>query len=107
MDVIHTESATDIFDGISYGKGASWLNQTFHFFGREVLKAGLASYFKEYSFKNTSLDDFIKHLSEAAVKCGVDRDFKAWSHSWLKSAGCNIIWHDVVEEDGKIKKFTV
>jgi len=25
-DVIHTDSARDIFDGISYGKGASWLN---------------------------------------------------------------------------------
>jgi len=26
MDCIHTESAQDIFDGISYGKGAAWLN---------------------------------------------------------------------------------
>ena len=29
VDVPHTEMACDIFDGISYGKGASWLNQTF------------------------------------------------------------------------------
>jgi len=26
VDVIHTEAAQDIFDGISYGKGAAWLN---------------------------------------------------------------------------------
>lgn len=25
-EVIHTVAADDIFDGISYGKGASWLN---------------------------------------------------------------------------------
>ena len=45
MDCIHTESAQDIFDGISYGKGASWLNQTFNFFGREVFKVGIKTYF--------------------------------------------------------------
>ena len=34
-------------------------------------------------------------------------DFKSWAESWLKTAGCNEIWHDIEEEDGKIKKFTV
>jgi hypothetical protein len=34
-------------------------------------------------------------------------DFIAWTDSWLKTAGCNYIWHDIVEENGKIKKFTV
>jgi aminopeptidase N len=43
-------AAQDIFDGISYGKGASWLNQTFFLFGREVFKKGIKSYFEEYSF---------------------------------------------------------
>jgi len=66
LDVIHSDAAQDIFDGISYGKGAAWLNQTFHYFGREVFKVGLASYFKEFSYKNTSLEDFLGHLSAAA-----------------------------------------
>jgi aminopeptidase N len=66
LDVIHTEAAADIFDGISYGKGASWLNQAFRLFGREVFTRGLASYFKEFSFKNSTLDDFVRHLQQAA-----------------------------------------
>lgn len=53
LDVPHTEAANDIFDGISYGKGAAWLNQTFHLYGREVFKVGIASYFKEFAFKNS------------------------------------------------------
>jgi aminopeptidase N len=66
VDVIHTEAASDIFDGISYGKGASWLNQAFNLFGREVFQVGLASYFKEFAYKNSTLDDFIRHMGDAA-----------------------------------------
>ena len=29
------------------------------------------------------------------------------SETWLKTAGCNIIWHDIEEKDGLITKFTV
>jgi aminopeptidase N len=50
VDVIHTQAAQDIFDGISYGKGAAWLNQTFNFIGREVFSIGIASYFKQYAY---------------------------------------------------------
>jgi len=31
----------------------------------------------------------------------------AWADTWLKTSGLCYIWHDIVEEDGKIKKFTV
>ena len=96
-----------MFDGISYGKGAAWLNQILTLFGREIFKMGIASYFKQYAYQNTSLEDFIRHMHEAAVKCNSPIDFQKWSHTWLKCAGPNIIWHDVTEEGGKITKFTV
>jgi aminopeptidase N len=107
VEVIHTEAATDMFDGISYGKGAAWLNQILTLFGREIFKTGIATYFKEYAYQNTSLGDFIRHMHEAAIKCQSPIDFEKWSHTWLKCAGPNIIWHDVTEEAGKITKFTV
>ena len=47
-------------------------------------------------------------MDKAAKACNItDYDFVAWSASWLKTAGCNIIWHDIKEENGKIKKLTV
>ena len=92
VDVIHTEAAQDIFDGISYGKGASWLNQTFYQFGRDVFSVGVESYFKEFAFKNTKLDDFIKHMEAAAKKVGIKTDFVAWCNTFLKTSGCNVIW---------------
>ena len=66
VNVINTDAAQDIFDGISYGKGASWLKQTFHRFGREVFKTAVESYFEEFKYQNTQLDDFFRHVGEAA-----------------------------------------
>lgn len=72
-----------------------------------MFQIGIESYFKEYSFQNTKLDDFIRHMNEACKKLNIEGDFIAWTDSWLKTAGCNYIWHDIEEDGGKIKKFTV
>ena len=71
VDVQSTGVACDIFDGISYGKGASWLHQLIFFFGKEVLTAGLRTYFAKYPFMNTERKDFIFELSQAAVNLGI------------------------------------
>ena len=97
--------AEDIFDGISYGKGAQWLNQTFFFFGREVFEVGIASYFQEYAFKNADQDDFLKHMNKAATQINLKGDLVAWSIPCLKTAGCNTIWHEMEESNGKIDRF--
>ena len=71
---------------------------------------GIETYFAEYSFKNTELGDFIRHMNDAAIKVGIKEDFKGWCDTWLKTAGCNIIWHEVEADkpnDGVIKKFVV
>jgi aminopeptidase N len=107
VEVPDSDAADDIFDGISYGKGAAFLNQAFFLFGREVFLIGLASYFKEYAFQNTQLVDFVRHMSKAAATLKIERDFAQWATTWLQSAGCNIIWHEIEEEAGVIKKFTV
>lgn len=65
-EVVHTGKAQDIFDGISYGKGASFLHQMIFFLGKDLLKEGLRTYFEKYSFKNTTLEQFIAELSAAA-----------------------------------------
>mmetsp|Transcript_26100 Transcript_26100/g.35623 ORF Transcript_26100/g.35623 Transcript_26100/m.35623 type:complete len:120 (-) Transcript_26100:1348-1707(-) len=75
-DVTDTGAADLIFDGISYGKGASFLHQLVFYFGMEVLKEGLATYFAKYSFKNTELHQFIGELSAAAKKLGIEEDME-------------------------------
>ena len=87
----NTEDAQNIFDGISYGKGASFLKQLFYFFGEDVLKAGLKSYFTRYAFGNTELGDFLAELGKAAKNFNFKENLVEWSSTWLKSSGINII----------------
>ena len=88
---MNTGVAQDIFDGISYGKGAAFLHQMIFYLGTDVLKEGLKTYFKKYSFKNTVLDDFIAELSDASTRLGLQVNFREWSDTWLRKAGCSEI----------------
>ena len=87
-EVEHTGVAQDIFDSISYGKGAAFLHQMVFYVGKDVLKAGLKTYFQKYRFKNTEMSDFIAELSDAATRLGLQVDFRNWCDSWLTTAGC-------------------
>lgn len=86
-----TADAEDIFDGISYGKGAAWLKQMLFMYGEDTLKEGLKTYFAKYSFKNTELKDFVIELAKGAKTVGAvknEQEMLDWSDSWLKTAGC-------------------
>lgn len=48
-----TSEAESIFDGISYGKGSSWLKQVYYIIGHEAMSAGLEKYFSRHAWKNT------------------------------------------------------
>lgn len=80
-DTLHAEA---IFDGITYGKGASSLKQLSYYIGEEQFKEGLQRYFQKFAFKNTTLADFIKMLSEAS-----GQDLTSWQKAWLQTSGVN------------------
>lgn len=64
-EVNDTEQANSLFDGISYGKGSSFLRQLFHVLGFEAVRAGLHLYFEKFQWQNTTLPDFIGCLTAA------------------------------------------
>jgi len=78
------------------------LKQLYYYFGSDVLRRGLKSYFKKYAFKNTELKDFLQELSKAAITVGIKEDLMKWSLSWLESSGINIIKTQFDEENGFI-----
>lgn len=41
------------------------MKQLVFFFGHDLLKEGLKTYFGKYSFKNTQLKDFIAEMADA------------------------------------------
>lgn len=58
--------AASIFDNITYPKGASVLQQLKTYVGEEHFRTGMAAYFARHAWGNTTLQDLIDSLSEAA-----------------------------------------
>ena len=85
-DMVDIDTVAGNFDGISYAKGASVLQQLVAHVGRDNFIAGLQKYFTKHAFKNTTLDDL---LSELTITSG--RDLKPWVSTWLQTAGVNTL----------------
>ena len=74
------------FDGISYAKGASVLQQLVAHVGRENFITGLRKYFAKHAYANTELSDLITELEAASGK-----NLTAWVATWLRTAGVNTL----------------
>ena len=86
VPILDTEAAQAGFDGITYGKGASALKQLSFYLGEEEFKDGLQRYFQKFAFKNATLGDFFKQLSEAS-----DTHLGKWEKEWMQTSGLNRI----------------
>ena len=82
------------FDGISYAKGASVLQQLVAHVGRDNFIAGLRKYFAKHAYANTELSDLITELEAASGK-----DLTAWVATWLRTAGVTTL-RPVITLDG-------
>ncbi len=82
------------FDGISYAKGASVLQQLVAHVGRDNFLAGLRKYFAKHAYKNTELSDLITELEATSGK-----DLTSWVATWLRTAGVNTL-RPIVTLDG-------
>ena len=89
LDAVRTN-----FDGISYAKGASVLQQLVAHVGRDNFIKGLRLYFSKHAFGNTTLTDLIDELESAS-----GRDLTPWVSTWLRTAGVNTL-RPVIEIDG-------
>jgi aminopeptidase N len=90
LDAVRTN-----FDGISYAKGASVLQQLVAHVGRDNFIKGLRLYFSKHAFGNTTLKDLIDQLETAS-----GRDLTPWVSTWLRTAGVNTL-RPVIEIEGE------
>ena len=101
-DMVDIDTVAGNFDGISYAKGASVLQQLVAHVGRDNFILGLQKYFAKHAFKNTTLDDL---LSELTITSG--RDLKPWVATWLQTAGVNTLRPALDTANGVYKSITV
>jgi len=90
------------FDGISYAKGASVLQQLVEHVGRENFIKGLRIYFTKHAFKNTTLNDLMVELEATS-----GRDLNPWAATWLQTAGVNTLRPEIEVESGTYKKLAI
>lgn len=92
------EEAQGLLDGITYGKGAVYLNQIISTIGEHRFFKGCKKYFKKHEWSNTELKDFIACLQEELKSEQLeaddplqDFDLNSFTEIWLKNSGCNKI----------------
>ena len=93
LDAVRTN-----FDGISYAKGASVLQQLVAHVGRDNFIAALRKYFAKHAYQNTTLSDLIVQLEATS-----GRDLTEWVRTWLRTAGVNTL-SPVLEIEGDTYK---
>ena len=90
-------------DGITYGKGAVFLNQIINSIGETCFFNGCKAYFKKFPWQNTELKDFMQCLNEAVQ----GQDLLEFSDIWLKNSGCNKIDSEFVYNDTGVEKIVI
>jgi aminopeptidase N len=96
-DIVDTEAVRTHFDGITYAKGASVLQQLVAWVGDEAFFSGIKDYFQRHAYGNATLADFL-----AALERPSGRDLGPWSKQWLETSGVATLRPAVSEADGVI-----
>lgn len=97
LDAVRTN-----FDGISYAKGASVLQQLVAHVGRDNFIKGLRLYFAKHAFGNTTLKDLTDQLEAAS-----GRDLTPWVSTWIRTAGVNTLSPVLTIEGDSYKSISV
>ncbi|MCX2979922.1 aminopeptidase N [Halieaceae bacterium IMCC14734] len=98
LPVADTAVAENIFDGITYGKGAASLKQLHARLGAEVFQRGVSDYLAANAYGNTTLEDFMSSLSAAAAT-----PLDEWTDQWLRQPGLNSVEARLQCRGGKIR----
>ncbi len=102
-DMVDLDAVDQNFDGITYAKGASVLQQLVAFVGKDAFLAGVRAYFSRHAYGSTQLADLLDALAEAS-----GRDLSGWSAEWLEVAGVNTMRPEItVADDGSFGSFAV
>ncbi len=93
VEVHHPDEINEIFDAVSYSKGASVIRMLANYLGEKNFRDGLRYYLKKHSYKNTSTI----HLWEAFEKVS-KKNVSKMMDVWTGKAGYPLL--TVSEKDG-------
>ncbi|XP_052246472.1 endoplasmic reticulum aminopeptidase 1-like isoform X2 [Dreissena polymorpha] len=81
----------ELFDAISYSKGASIIRMLNNYIGEDVFKAGLVSYLNKYNYGNAQTQDLWSSLSEAASHAKLNTNVTRLMNTWTGQTGYPVV----------------
>jgi glutamyl aminopeptidase len=80
------DQITEIFDGITYNKGASIIRMMEDFIGAENFRAGVSAYLDANKYLNADSNDLLKHLEGK-----IPEDVTAILNTWIRQKGLPVV----------------
>ncbi|KAI9352746.1 peptidase family M1-domain-containing protein [Obelidium mucronatum] len=102
VDVKSAAEVGEIFDAISYSKGASVIRMLNDFLGGQKFMDGVRTYLQEFKYKNTVTADLWRHLSASSGE-----DIATLMHSWTREMGYPLVSVESEVYDDESKTLTV
>lgn len=96
IEVGHPAEIDEIFDAVSYSKGASLIRMLAHYLGEKDFRAGLRSYLKKHAHQNAVTQDLWKAFEKQSGK-----PVRAFMNQWTGKGGYPII--KVFEEKERLR----
>lgn len=94
VPVGHPSEIDEIFDDISYNKGASVIRMLHNYIGDDDFRKGMNLYLTKHQYKNTSTEDLWAALEEASKK-----PVESVMSTWIKKMGFPVVTANL-EKDG-------
>ncbi len=90
----------EIFDRISYEKGASILSMFEHFVGEDAFRKGINKYLNKFIYSNATTEDLLKAIQEESNK----KEFVEFAKYWISKEGYPILLVNKEDNVFKIKQ---
>ncbi|XP_059611054.1 aminopeptidase Ey isoform X2 [Phlebotomus argentipes] len=106
VDVANPDEINDIFDRISYSKGATIIRMMDNFLTSELFRRGLNTYLKTLMFDSATQDDLWGFLTDAARNGGVfdnDTSVKVIMDTWTLQTGFPLVTVTRNYDDGTVE----
>ncbi|XP_066443033.1 puromycin-sensitive aminopeptidase isoform X1 [Eleutherodactylus coqui] len=96
VNVGHPSEVDEIFDAISYSKGASVIRMLHDYIGDEDFRRGMNQYLTKFQEKNAATEDLWESLEEASGK-----PIAAVMSTWTKQMGFPLIYVESEQQEDK------
>lgn len=95
--------ALEMFDEITYSKGAALLRMLETYLGEDRFQAGIQAYMKKHAFANASTTDLWDALSGATAS-GASVDVARLMDAWVHSPGCPLVGFEIGKKQDLLLK---